>query len=271
MFRGIFLLLFTAMVAHAATLRLYLKDGEYQSVREFQVLLDRIRYYSVERGDWEEVPLELVDLKKTEAERTQRDQSTKEEAAALASEEKAEREAQQELERVPVEPGVYLVTGGPLKTIQPAETKITGCLLFTGQSKKRSILKVITPIPIVSGKGTLEIEGGHAPTVVTTDRPEFYIRLSAEERFGIVRMGEQKGNRVVERFEIIPVTKEIVEQQDEVQVFRRQAGDGLYKIWPIKPLTAGEYAVVEYSPATDGDLNIQVWDFGYAPAASRNR
>ena len=54
--------------AFTANLKLYLRDGNYHIVREYQVQGDRVRYYSVERSDWEEIPLELVDLKRTEAE-----------------------------------------------------------------------------------------------------------------------------------------------------------------------------------------------------------
>jgi hypothetical protein len=260
MFRGIVLFFLTALFAAGATIKLYLKDGDYQLAREYQVQQDRVRFYSVERSQWEEIPLELVDLKKTESEAQRREASVKEEAAALAAEEKAEREMRREIERVPIEPGVYLIAGSDLKTIKPAESKVVG------ESKRRSILKVVTPIPIVSGKGTLEVDGEHSANVVDTDRPEFYIRLSSENRFGILKMGEHKGNRVVENLDIIPVTKEVVEQQNEVQVFRKQAADGLYRIWPMKPLEPGEYAVVEYTPATEkGDLNVQVWDFAYRP------
>jgi hypothetical protein len=42
--------------------------------------------------------------------------------------------------------------------------------------------------------------------------------------------------------------------------------EGLYKIWPTKPLEPGEYAVMEY---TDGKVNIQVWDFAYDPKAKQ--
>jgi len=38
----------------------------------------------------------------------------------------------------------------------------------------------------------------------------------------------------------------------------------VYKIWPVKPLTPGEYAVYQY---TEGKGNIQVWDFAWRPAA----
>ena len=62
------LILFT-LAADAATVRLYLKDGTHHSVREFKTEGDRVRYFSTERGEWEEIPLELIDLKKTEAER----------------------------------------------------------------------------------------------------------------------------------------------------------------------------------------------------------
>ncbi len=48
-----------------------------------------------------------------------------------------------------------------------------------------------------------------------------------------------------------------------MEVFRKQlTPDGLYKIWPAKPLEPGEYAVVEY---TSGKLNMQIWDFAFKP------
>ena len=59
------LLLFTAW---AANLKLYLKDGSYHVVREYQVQSDRVHFYSVERSQWEDIPLDLVDLRRTEAE-----------------------------------------------------------------------------------------------------------------------------------------------------------------------------------------------------------
>ncbi len=258
MTRPLVVLLLLSIIAYAATTRLYLKDGTFQLVREYKVVEDRVRYYSTERGDWEEIPLDMIDLKRTAGEAESREAQEKEEATVSAAEDKAERAMREEVARVPVEPGVYLVAGDKLKTIPLADTKIAN-------DKKRNLLKMMSPIPIVAGKGTLEVDGPTSANVVDSPLPEFYIRLTREERFGMVRLNARKGNRVVEELTIVPVTKEIVEKQDEVEVFRHQSAGDLYKIWPKKPLEPGEYAIVEFTPAEDRPmLAIMTWDFSYA-------
>lgn len=249
-------ILLLCLALPAATLRLHLKDGTWHNVREYQKQQDRVRYYSTERGDWEEIPLELVDLKKTEDEITSRAVERKEQAAFSDAEEKAERTQQREVEQIPYEAGVFSVTGEKVTTLQQAELKVVN-------NRRRSILKAMSPIPIISGKSTVELEGLKSAFGVSGTRPEFYIRLASEERFGMIRLTPAKASRIVQKWDIVPVTKEIVEQTEMIETFKQQLADGLYKIWPSVPLTPGEYAVVEY---TEGKGNIQVWDFSVSAA-----
>jgi len=254
-----YLLFFLAFCAFAANVKLYLKDGAYHLVREYKVEAGRVRYYSVERSDWEEIPLELADLKRTETEVAQRQAAIAEQAKIITEEDKAERDRANEVAKVPQGPGVHLAVGDGIRTLKAAESEVH-------TNKGRNVLKVLSPVPLISGKATLEIKGEHSQTKVTSDRPEFYISLSAEERFGIIRIRPGKAVRIVEKLTVVPVTKEVIEEQEQVEIFRQQVDDGLYKIWPTKPIEPGEYAVVEY---TEGKVNVQVWDFAYDPNAKQ--
>ncbi len=245
-----------AVAAFAAQGRLYLKDGEYQIVREYQVLADRVRYFSTERGEWEEIPLELVDLDRTKKEAAERQAEIDAEAKEQDVEDKAIRAERQEEARVPLGPGVYVVTGDKVQSLQPAEVEVNS-------SKSRTILKVLAPIPIVPGKSSVELKGENAAYRPTGNKPEFYFRLSDDERFGIIRLTKKKDARLVENVSILPVTNEVIEDLKIVATFKKQISDRTYKIWPEQPLEPGEYALVEY---TDGALNWQVWDFGVGPA-----
>ena len=216
-----------------------------------------MRYYSVERSQWEEIPLDLVDLKRTESEVAERQAQVSEETKVIAEEEKAVHEVRAEVAKIPQDPGVYYVEDNNVKPIKVAESKVH-------TNKGRTVLQVLAPIPAVTGKATLELDGLHSQTVLGNPEQEFYIQLSAEERFGIVKLTPEKGIRVVEKITTVPVSKEIIEEPIEVQVFRKQmTQDGLYKLWPMKPMDPGEYAVVQYTP---GKTNMQVWDFAIKPA-----
>src|ERR1035441_2676648 len=153
-----------ACAAWAANLKLYMKDGSYHIVREYQVQSDRVHFYSVERSGWEDVPLDLVDLKRTRSEAAEREASLAEDAKVNAQEEKAERDLAKEKNRIPQDPGAYWLLGNQAQVMKLADSTIH-------TDKGRAVLKKLSPIPVFNGKATLEIQGAHSPTVFT-DRSE---------------------------------------------------------------------------------------------------
>ena len=241
-----------ALTVSAANQKLYMTDGSYQLVREYKIQGDRVRFYSIERSDWEEIPKQLVDLVRTEKEFKERQAQTEKEMKIFEQEEKVAREMEREVMRIPQNPGVYWVEGEQTKSLKLAETSVR-------TSKGRSILGRLSPVPMVSGKASIEIAGAHSLNIFTNPEQEFYIQLEQAERFGIVKLMGKGQARVVEEVTIVPVSKEQVEERNSVEIFQKQmTPDGLYKIWPKQPLAPGEYAVVEFS---EGKLNIMVWDF----------
>jgi len=247
------LLLLLALSAFGATMRLYMKDGTYQLVREFQVLQDRVKYLSAERtGEWEEIPLELVDLNRTKQEAAEHEEQLRQEAKADAEEEAALKDQKRESSYVPDETGVYYVHGEALEPVKQADLIVT-------HDKKRTVLKILSPVPLVSGKNTVDIEGAAAKLRVNGDRPEFYLRMNTVDGLAIIKLTPKKTSRTVETVTIAAVTGELDEKRELIPTFTKQAGELLFKIWPEQPMQPGEYAVIEFG-AEQGTLLL--WDFG---------
>jgi hypothetical protein len=235
-----------------ATQRLYLKDGGYQLTNNYQVLADRVRYYSTERGEWEEIPLELVDLDRTKKEVAEQQAIVQQETKVVNEENAAILAERAEIEKIPAEPGAYFVRDGKIETIKLAEAKINN-------STKRTVLRVLAPVPL-AGKATVELDGISSPNKVDGREQEFYLRLSDDESFGIAKLTVHKDARVVEYLSVLTVQRDkIVDEKVEiVPTFKKQAADLLYKIWPEKPLEPGEYALIQY---TEGKMHPKLWDF----------
>ncbi len=244
----------TALASVAAD-RLYLKDGSFHTVREYEVKADRVRYYSSERGDWEEVPLELVDLTRTQAELTEQKSRMEADAKSDAEERAAAKTARQQIVNLPAEPGAFLIVSDEkTDALKKAEVKIV-------TDQKRRVLKLLSPIPLVPGKATIELDGEHAQRKIANRRPEFFFRPAMDEEFEIIKMTTKKDVRVAEKLSILKVQKEepmVDEVVEIVPTFKKQEGEGLYRVWPQKALESGEYAVIEYTP---GKMSPQIWDF----------
>src|ERR1700704_4950524 len=92
--------------------KLVLTDGTFHLVREYSVQGDRVRYWSVERSDWEEIPTTIVDwdaTHKAEAEQSRQDGDLK---AKIHASEVAERTKDINVDRsLEIKPGVFLPDG----------------------------------------------------------------------------------------------------------------------------------------------------------------
>jgi hypothetical protein len=239
------------------TLKLYLKDGEYHSVREYKLEGDRVRYFSTERGEWEEIPVSLVDLNKTRREQRAGNDRSASDQRATQEEERAERDQQREIASIPMEPGAYYKVGERIEPLPSADYQVV-------TDKKRRTLQMLSPVPLIPGKATVVIKGERSRYSVDDERPSFYMRLAKEERFGIIRLAPRKDFRVVENISIVPVAKQAIEERKRMETFEQELASGLYRIWPEKPLTPGEYALIEFSEKEDvDDVELLVWDFAY--------
>jgi hypothetical protein len=251
--RYLVLFLTLAVSLSAANLKLYLKDGGFQIVREYKIEGDKITYYSVERSDWEEMPVALVDLKRTQEEESSKKEKFDKQAKQLSEEEAALQEQRREIQKIPTDPGAYRLVDGELQIFKQPDTVIHN-------NKGRSVLKVLSPVPMIAGKATLEISGERAGMVIRDDnRPEFFMQLSLQDSLAMVKLTPKNGVRIVERLTVEPIIKEVTEERDLVQTFTKQLTEsGLYKIWPQEALEKGEYALIEYD---EGKVNARVWDF----------
>lgn len=171
--------------------RLILKDGSYQMVRKYEVVGDRVRYLSLERGDWEELPDNLVDwdaTRKWEQRHTgpyqgdeapspgmkEAEELDKEEAAARNEEKARMPEVVKGLE-LPDEDGVFV-----LDTYHgtPELVGIDSSDLNLNQRNRKGLA---TLNPLAGSRATLELEGAHAKVHLHVNDPAIYVSLDGQD------------------------------------------------------------------------------------------
>jgi len=277
-------------LAQTLAQRIILKDGTYQSVTKYEVHGDRVRYFSAERGEWEEVPNNLIDwdaTKKFEEGRLAGGPSP--EAAELDKELEAERKAV-EARSPQVAPGLRLSDDGGvyiLETFQNqaqlVEIQQSGSDLNT--HVKSNILRAALN-PLSGAKQTIELPESHAKVQSHTAVPTLYVNLDsgqgapaaargpddpaplpAAERYKIIRVETKGGKRIAGAVKIA-VTGKMKTDERFIPVTATPMTGGWIKLTPVDPLPNGEYAVAEML-GKEG-MNLYVWDFGVNPTAPAN-
>lgn len=284
--------------------RLILKDGSYQLATRYEVKGNRVRYFSSEREEWEELPNSLVDWKATEQyEKDSAKLAASPEAAALDKEAENDREAEDTPLpqvapglRIPEDEGVFLFDnfqGEPqLDEIQQTSGDIN-------RNTKSNIFRGAIN-PIAGLRQSIELEGAHAKVQSHVGVPSLYLNVGPDipqpdssksaksgvansreepekpqqaesaivpfDRYLIIRAAVKGDKRLVGELKR-SVTGKVSQEEHPVKTTIDSVAGGWLKITPTEPLAPGEYALVEMEKE---GMNLDVWDFGVNPKAPAN-
>ena len=243
--------------------KLILADGSFQIVREYQRLGDRVRYYSVERSAWEEIPASLVDWAATAKAEAEQEAQQKVLDQQIAETERKARFADLNVDTsfevrpgtfLPDNAGFYVLDGNRVNPMQQEKAELH-------TEKGRAIEKIITGMPLISSKQDMIIPGKEAKLRVHTGDLEFYVRPAdqREPHLTLLRAEVKNDKRTV-----AVISTNIAGQQtfknQEVSLLQWDAARGLYRYTVDQPLQPGEYAVIESIPS-EGQ-SMYVWTFG---------
>jgi hypothetical protein len=259
--------------------KLVLKDGNYQLIREYTRNGDRVRYYSLERAAWEEIPASMVDWAATQKAEAATSAANAAEVEKLKRQEAATRvDMALDIDAsLQIASGTFLPPGEGMfaaegKSITPLEQ----APLESHRDKKQFLKQVITPIPIVPGKTNIELAGAHAKVRLDPSHLEFYLRQAppdpdsaaslrksnlqgeAGPEIELVRANVKGSKRMLEQLKDL-FGEKIDEQRKTILIQRWQVAANVFRFTLGEPLPPGEYALAEMLP--DG-MSLYVWDFG---------
>jgi hypothetical protein len=242
--------------------KLILTDGSFQIVREYERQGGRVRYYSVERSSWEEIPAEMVDWAATEKADAEAAASQKEMLDRIHATATAELATTINTGSslqvgsgvfLPDSPGFYVLDGQNILGLIQVEA--TARL-----DKGRAVLKGLSGIPFISSKQIVEVAGKQAKIRLHTGEPEFYIRTNdgRAPQLTLVRADVTGDKRHVTTIvtDMVGTTKY---DQKEIPVLTSEAARGVERMVMSTKLDPGEYALLE---TTKEGLSLYVWEFG---------
>jgi hypothetical protein len=267
-------------------LKLMLTDGTYQLVREYQRNGDHVRYFSMERGAWEELPASLVDWNATAKAEAEMEKQSAELVEKVHKQEEARR-----LDNVadidaslrvgdgaflPSGEGMFVVEGKSIRILDQASSEMK-------TDKKRVIAEILSPVKVVPGKQTVVMQGAHAAVRLRTANPEFYLReappdpnstssIQRSRRAGesgpdveLVRTKVGRNSRELESIGTL-FGQAVSENMNVIATQRWEVAPNVYRFTLSQPLPPGEYVLAE---VLEEGLNLYVWDFGLDAATGK--
>ena len=288
------LLLLSVAMGQQLARRLILKDGSYQPATKWEIKGERVRYYSAERFEWEELPKSIVDWAATNKYNQELASGEAATSAKLSKEDEAERQAR--AARTPaVAPGLKLPDTGGVYLLDQFQNRpeLAELVQSGGEIHKnmgRNILRAAIN-PIATSTQSIEIKGARARVQAHEPVPAIFVDIvesdnnaappddaaqrdpkepappPVQDRFRIVRARKKKDTRVVANLKIAFYGK-MRQQADSIPTTIEPVTSEWVKVTPAKPLPPGEYALVEM--LGKNQINLYVWDFGVDPNAPPN-
>ncbi len=256
-----------------------LKDGTFQLVRSYEKNGDRVKYFSLERGAWEEIPATMVDWVAT----ANAEKATSAADDALAAKVHKQEEAQNIQTTLDVDASLQVGGGAflpPGEGMFAVEGKSVIPIPQVGSAvrtdRKNQLKRVLSPVPIIPAKQNITLEGKRATLRINSANPEFYLReltTEDEQESGLERTSRQsttgpdvellratiKGNkRIIESIRSM-MGQELGRENKTISIQQWEVAKRVYRYTLGEPLPPGEYALAEILP---GGLNLFVWDFG---------
>ena len=286
--------------------RLVLKDGTYQVVTKYQKIGDRVRYFSAERGQWEELPASLVDWAATEAWAKDHKPGAEPVSPAVPEAAAIDKEEQHARARTPdVSPGLRLPDQDGVWALdtfhdQPELVALTQNSGGVNRETSHNVLRAALN-PLGGIQQSVQIPGAESRVKLHVNDPAFYVSIvgvddneadssavtvdtrgagsakeknplnSANSQYAIVRVRSnfKKDYRVVSGIKI-GVGGKVTQTEDviptTVQVL---PGNRWIRLTPQQPLTIGDFALMEL--LGPGEVNLSVWDFRIDPQGPDNK
>jgi hypothetical protein len=293
-------------LAQAPNQRLVLKDGTYQVVTKYQKVGDRVRYFSAERGQWEELPASLVDWAATETWAKDHKPGAEPVSPAVPEAAAIDKEEQHARARTPdVSPGLRLPDQDGIWALdtfhdRPELVALAQNSASLDRQTGHNVLRA-TLNPLGGIQQNVQIPGAESKVKLHVNDPAFYVSIvgvddneadssavtvdtrgagsakeknpfnSANSQYAIVRVRSnfKKDYRVVSGIKI-GVAGKVTQTEDviptTVQVL---PGNRWIRLTPKEPLTIGDFALMEL--LGPGEVNLSVWDFRIDPQGPDNK
>ena len=242
--------------------KLILTDGTDQLVQSYEIKGDRVRYYSVESSQWEEIPTSMVDWDATRKTESEDSKQAEELVEKLKAEDASKRVIDVDVDAsIEVAPGIFLPPGEGVFLLDGKEVfPLTQAEADIKTNKTRALEKILVPIPIVPGRQTVFVNGQHAKFRIKNREPEFFIRTSdgREPKIDLVLAQIHKDTRQLEFLD--SYFSETSTKRKSMLLQTWEITKGVYRFTLGQKLEPGEYAIVEVMDQKD--VGLYVWDFG---------